>query len=55
MINTGIFPDKLKLLKLYLFLKKMMKVNLQIIGQYLFYLQYLKYLKELYLFYSYPW
>ncbi len=27
----------------------MMKVNLLIIGQYLFYLQYLKYLKELYL------
>ncbi len=39
----------LKLLKLYLFLKRMMKLNFLIIGQYLFYLQYPKYLKKLYL------
>ncbi len=42
MINMGIFPDKLKIAE------KMLKLNLLIIDQYLFYLQYLKYLKELY-------
>ncbi len=49
MINTGIFPDKLKIAKIILFLKRMVKLNLLIIGQYLFYLQYPKYLKKIYL------
>ncbi len=49
-MNTGlIFPDKHKIAKIiHISLKKKMtKLNLLIIGLYLFYLQYLKYLKEL--------
>ncbi len=49
MINTEIFHDKFKVVKIiYIFLKKMMKLNVLIIRQYIVYLQYLKYLKELY-------
>ncbi len=38
MINTGIFPDKLKIAKIIPILKRMMKLNLPILDQYPFYL-----------------
>ncbi len=41
MLNTGIFPDLLKIAKISsIYKKKMMKQNSQIIDQYLYYLQY---------------
>ncbi len=38
MINIRIFPDKLKIAKIIPILKRMMKLNLQILDQYPFYL-----------------
>ncbi len=48
MLNTGIFPDKLKIAKISPIHKKRMTHCLQIIDQSHFYLQSPKYLKKLY-------
>ncbi len=46
MLNTGIFPDKLKMLKLYLYLKKIIKLVLLTTDKYHFYQPSLKSLKN---------
>ena len=45
-LTTGIFPNKLKLQKLYHFLKKVIYIHLIIIAPFLYYRQYRKSLKE---------
>jgi hypothetical protein len=47
-INTGIFPDELKMPKLIPFSKKTMKCSSQITALSLFYLLFQKYLRECY-------
>ncbi len=46
-LNTGFFPDKLKIAKVTLVYKKIINHNSQIIGLFRFCLSYLKYLKRI--------
>ena len=48
MLTTGIFPDKVNSLKLFLYTKKVTIHSFRIIDLYLFYHLYLKYLKKLF-------